>query len=182
MSTNGPLLPPFEFDERKSRINKLKHGIDFVEAQAIWLDKHVKRVRADHPVETRFLVIGSIGSKHWTAVITYRGDCVRLISVRRSRARRWRQMDAEEFDRKFDEGTEDVLQYADMSSLVRPNRDVKRVSVDLTLWMVEALDNEAKRLGVTRQSVIKVWLSEKIDENWRRMEAERGARREQQTG
>jgi len=91
-------------------------------------------------------------------------------------------MDAEEFDRKFDEGKEDILQYADMSSLVRPNRDVKRVSVDLTLWMVEALDNEAKRLGVTRQSVIKVWLSEKIDENWRRMEAERKAGREQQTG
>jgi len=91
-------------------------------------------------------------------------------------------MDAEEFDRKFDETKEDILQYVDLSSAVRPNRDVKRVSVDLTLWMVEALDNEAKRLGVTRQSVIKVWLSEKIDENWRRMEAERKAGREQQTG
>jgi hypothetical protein len=91
-------------------------------------------------------------------------------------------MDAEECDRKFDEGKEDVLQYVDLASAVRPNRDVKRVSVDLTLWMVEALDNEAKRLGVTRQSVIKVWLSEKIDENWRRMEAERKAGREQQTG
>jgi hypothetical protein len=91
-------------------------------------------------------------------------------------------MDAEEFDRIFDEGEEDVLQYADPSTARRPNRDTKRVNVDLVLWMVEALDNEAKRLGVTRQSVIKVWLSEKIDENWRRMEAERKAGREQQTG
>jgi len=85
MCGNRSPLPPFEFDARKSRINKLKHGIDFIGAQAIWLDKHVKRVKADHPAEKRFLVIGSIGSKHWTAVITYRGDCVRLISVRRSR-------------------------------------------------------------------------------------------------
>ena len=86
MYSKRPPLPPFEFDVRKSSINKLKHGIDFFEAQAIWLDEHVKRVKADHPAETRFLVIGSIGSRHWTAVITYRGDCVRLISVRRSRA------------------------------------------------------------------------------------------------
>ena len=85
MTTLRP-LPEFEFDERKSRINKLKHGIDFVEAQALWLDEAVKRVKADHPAEKRFLVIGSIASKHWTAGITYRGDCVRLISARRSRA------------------------------------------------------------------------------------------------
>lgn len=91
-------------------------------------------------------------------------------------------MDAEEFDRKSDEGKEDMLQYMDMSSLVRPNRDVKRVNVDLVRWMVEALDNEAKRLGVTRQSVIKMWLSEKIEENWRRLAAEGRASQEKQTG
>lgn len=91
-------------------------------------------------------------------------------------------MDAEEFDKKFDEGVEDIIDDLDLSSRRRPNRDVKRVNVDLVLWMVEALDNEAKRLGVTRQSVIKMWLSEKIEENWRRMEAERKAGREQQTG
>lgn len=91
-------------------------------------------------------------------------------------------MDAEEFDRIFDEGKEDVLQYTDPTSDRRPNRDTKRVNVDLVLWMVDALDNEAKRLGVTRQSVIKMWLSEKIDENWRRRaEAER-ASKDEQTG
>lgn len=57
-------LSEFEFDERKSRINKLKHGIDFVEAQALWLDEDVKRVRSDCRTERRFLVIGSIGSNY----------------------------------------------------------------------------------------------------------------------
>ena len=91
-------------------------------------------------------------------------------------------MDAEEFDRKFDEGKEGILQHVDLSTAVRPNRDVKRVSVDLVLWMVEALDDEAKRLGVTRQSVIKMWLSEKIEENWRRLAAENRAGQDKQTG
>jgi hypothetical protein len=90
-------------------------------------------------------------------------------------------MNAEEFDKKFDDGVEDIIDDLDLSTLRRPNRDVKRVSADLPLWMVEALDNEAKRLGVTRQSVIKVWLSESIDQNWRRMETER-ARQKKQTG
>ena len=79
-------LPAFEFDERKSRINKLKHGIDFVEAQALWLDKGFKALNVDYDGEPRVMVIGRIRSKLWTAVITYRGDNVRLISVRRSRA------------------------------------------------------------------------------------------------
>jgi hypothetical protein len=90
-------------------------------------------------------------------------------------------MDADEFDKKFDDGIDDVMQYVDLSSERRPNRDTKRVSVDLPLWMVGALDNEAARLAVTRQSVIKVWLSERIDQNWRALEAE-AARRKSQTG
>ena len=78
-------FPPFEFDERKSRVNKLKHGIDFVEAQALWLDRDLDELAA--MAEARSLVIGRIGSRHWTAVITRRGDRVRLISVRRSRVK-----------------------------------------------------------------------------------------------
>jgi hypothetical protein len=88
-------------------------------------------------------------------------------------------MDAEEFDKKFDDGLEDVMQYVNVPSERRPNRDTKRVNVDLPLWMVDALDNQAKRLGVPRQSVIKVWLSEKIDDNWRRMKADRASRKKQ---
>ena len=90
-------------------------------------------------------------------------------------------MDAEEFDKKLDDGLEDVMQYVDLSSERRPNRDVKRVSVDLPLWMADALDTEAERLAATRQSVIKGRLSEKIDQNWRSMEA-KDSRRKSQTG
>jgi len=75
----------FEFDERKSRANWDKHGIDFVEAQALWLDEQLTEVPARSDDEPRFLVVGLIGGKHWSAFITYRGEAVRLISVRRSR-------------------------------------------------------------------------------------------------
>lgn len=75
----------FVFDEAKSAANKAKHGIDFVEAQAIWLDDRPLQIAGRMGTEDRFIVIGQIGDKHWSAVVTYRGDRVRLISVRRSR-------------------------------------------------------------------------------------------------
>ncbi len=75
----------FEFDEAKSRANKAKHGLDFVEAQALWLDEMRVEIPARTEDEPRFVVVGLIGEKHWSAVITYRGQRVRLISVRRSR-------------------------------------------------------------------------------------------------
>ena len=85
MDEKDVLLPPFEFDERKSRLNKLKHGIDFVEAQALWQDAALLEGFGRGGSEARFLVIGRICGKHWAAVITYRGASVRLISVRRAR-------------------------------------------------------------------------------------------------
>lgn len=75
----------FEFDEAKSQSNRKKHGIDFIEAQALWDDPDVLEVPARTQDEPRFLVIGRIAGKHWSAVITYRNDAVRIISVRRSR-------------------------------------------------------------------------------------------------
>ena len=71
---------------------------------------------------------------------------------------------AKELDEKFDNG-EDISEYVDWSSARRPNREVQRVNVDFPPWMVRALDAEAARLGVTRQSVIKMWLAERLDEN-----------------
>ncbi len=75
----------FEFDEKKSASNVKKHGIDFVAAQELWDDPDLTEVKAVCDGEPRFLVIGRIKEKHWSAVITYRGDKVRIISVRRSR-------------------------------------------------------------------------------------------------
>ncbi len=77
----------FEFDPAKSASNKEKHGIDFVDAQALWLDDGIEVVlsKAQITTEARFLAIGLIGGKHWTAICTFRGETVRIISVRRAR-------------------------------------------------------------------------------------------------
>lgn len=75
----------FEFDEAKSRANKEKHGMDFDEAQDLWLDPNLLRITARSESEPRFVFIGSIGGKHWSAVATYRDETIRLISVRRAR-------------------------------------------------------------------------------------------------
>ena len=75
----------FEFDVKKSQMNKKKHGIDFIEAQALWDDPDLIEIPARVVDEPRFLVIGQISDKHWSGVITYRDDKVRFISVRRSR-------------------------------------------------------------------------------------------------
>ena len=71
-------------------------------------------------------------------------------------------MKARTFDRKFDAG-EDVSAHVDWSRARRPNAEPKRVSVDFPRWVIEALDQEAQRLGVTRQSLIKLWIAERLD-------------------
>jgi len=68
---------------------------------------------------------------------------------------------SEEFDKKFNSG-EDVSEYLDLKKLDKPGQEQKRVNVDFPVWMINSLDKEAKRLGVTRQSVIKFWIAEKL--------------------
>ncbi len=75
----------FEFDDSKSESNLRKHGISFFDAEALWNDPNLLEIPAKTVDEPRFLVIGMIEQKHWSAVITYRNGKVRLISVRRSR-------------------------------------------------------------------------------------------------
>ena len=75
----------FEFDSQKSEHNKIKHGIDFNEAQELWNDRDLVEIPVKTSDEPRYLVIGKISGKHWSAVVTYRGEKVRIISVRRSR-------------------------------------------------------------------------------------------------
>ena len=75
----------FEFDKRKSQINKKNHGIDFIEAQALWNDPDRIEVPAKTIDEQRFLIIGKIPEKYWSGFITYRNEKIRIISVRRSR-------------------------------------------------------------------------------------------------
>jgi CopG antitoxin of type II toxin-antitoxin system len=71
-------------------------------------------------------------------------------------------MKAEEFDAIFDEG-EDVTEFLDLSKVRRPGHEQKRVNVDFPVWMIKALDQESERLGVTRQSIIKMWIAERLE-------------------
>jgi len=72
-------------------------------------------------------------------------------------------MKASEFDAKFDKGEESIVEDLDLAQAKRPGLEQKRVNVDFPVWMIKALDREAKRLGVTRQSVIKIWLAERLE-------------------
>ena len=71
-------------------------------------------------------------------------------------------MKAKELDRKFDEG-EDISKYLDITKARRPGQEQKRVNVDFPLWMIQLLDKEARRLGVPRQSIIKIWVAERLE-------------------
>ncbi|OIP66295.1 MAG: CopG family transcriptional regulator [Nitrospirae bacterium CG_4_9_14_3_um_filter_53_35] len=71
-------------------------------------------------------------------------------------------MKAKEFDEKFDKG-EDISKHLDVSKARRPEHEQKRVNVDFPLWMIQLLDREAKRLGVPRQSIIKLWVAERLE-------------------
>jgi len=73
-----------------------------------------------------------------------------------------RAMKAKEIEKKFDEG-EDISKHLDMSKARRPEQEQRRVNVDFPLWMINLLDREAKRLGVPRQSIIKVWVAERLE-------------------
>ena len=75
----------FEFDTGKGHSNKIKHGIDFYEAQTLWDDPDLIEIPVKTSDEPRFLVIGNISGKYWSGVITYRSEKIRIISVRRSR-------------------------------------------------------------------------------------------------
>jgi hypothetical protein len=72
-------------------------------------------------------------------------------------------MEADEFDKRFDEG-EDVTDALDVAAARRPLQSMRRVNVDFPRWMVESLDREADRLGVTRQSLIKIWIAERLEQ------------------
>lgn len=73
-------------------------------------------------------------------------------------------MKAKELDKKFDEG-KSIFEHLDLSQARRPDQEQKRVNVDFPIWMIRSLDKEAKRLGVPRQSIIKIWLAERLQKS-----------------
>ena len=71
-------------------------------------------------------------------------------------------MKAKDFDKKFDQNQEDIIDDLDLTTLRKPNQEQRRINVDFPAWVIESLDREAARIGVTRQSIIKVWLVERL--------------------
>jgi hypothetical protein len=86
-------------------------------------------------------------------------------------------MKAKEIDKKFDD-REDITKYLDMSKARRPEQEQKRVNVDFPLWMIHLLDKEARRLGVPRQSIIKVWIAERLEKAFYGRRGDKGPRRD----
>ena len=72
-------------------------------------------------------------------------------------------MKSEDLDKKFDKNEADIVEDLDLSTLRRPNQQQKRVNVDFPIWIIDSLDKEANRVGVTRQSIIKLWLAERLE-------------------
>ena len=100
--------------------------------------------------------------EQWSAIIAYRNEAVRIVSVRRSQQSEHRCMKTPEFDTAFDKG-EDITGALDIAKAQRPKRKSKRINIDCPLWMIEGVEEEADRLGVTRQSLIKIWLAERLE-------------------
>ncbi|MCF8044304.1 MAG: hypothetical protein K9J83_00485 [Desulfarculaceae bacterium] len=71
-------------------------------------------------------------------------------------------MKAKDFDKKFDQNQEDIIDDVDLTTLRKPNQEQRRINVDFPVWVIDSLDREAARIGVTRQSIIKVWLVERL--------------------
>ena len=127
-------------------------------------DSDLLEIPARTEDEPRSIVIGQIGGKQWSAVITSRDADIRIISVRRSRAEEVACMKAKKFDSDFDQDKE-ITDALDLSKAKRPKQEQKRVNVDFPTWMTEMLDKEAGRLGVTRQSIIKICLAERLEQS-----------------
>lgn len=155
----------FEFDPKKSESNQKKHGIDFVQAQAIWQDTDFIEVMAKSEDEPRVLVVGMIDGEHWSPLLLTVKTRFGLSPSGGSGNLRWYSMKAKSLDKKFDNNQSDIVDELDLSTIKRPNQTQKRVNVDFPTWMIESLDKEATRLGVTRQSIIKIWLAERLEQS-----------------
>jgi uncharacterized DUF497 family protein len=158
----------FEFDTAKSMANLKKHGIDFIGAQALWSDPDRIEIPARSLDEPRTQVIGRIGDVVWRS-----SPCVAIASgslsgrhamKKNPRTSKTRTLPAAELDAMHDSGV-DLSSHMDLARAVRPGRAVQRVNVDFPVDLLREIDQEARRLGVTRQAFIKVRLADSLVKN-----------------
>lgn len=127
---------------------------------AIWIDADAGYISGP-----RRVTVGQIGFKHWTGVYTLRGDVVRTISVRRARIDEgfvMSRINAEELDRKFDDG-EDISEYVNWGKATRPNLERVSMTTELTRGAILQLDAKAKELGISRDALLEALIREKLD-------------------
>jgi len=157
----------FEFDHRKSSANRSKHGIDFVDAQAIWRDPDRMEIAARSTDEPRWQVIGLVGRTVWSALspIAMNG----FASSRSGGRGRKREQgtsiseksSAARLDELHDAGA-DMTPHLDLDRARRPGRETRRVNVDFPVDLLSEIDREARKLGVTRQAFIKLRLADTL--------------------
>ena len=152
----------FEFDPQKNDSNKVKHGMDFNEAQHLWDDPDLLEIPVKASDEARFLIIGKVQGKHCLESLPIEIIELELFPCGVLATRRLTSMKAKQFDKVFDEGS-DITELLDISRAKRCEQVQKRINVDFPLWMINSLDKEARRLGVPRQSIIKVWVAERLE-------------------
>lgn len=142
-------------------------GIDFDEAKQLWNDSKRVTFVARVKDEERLGIIGSYQKKVWCGIFTMREDRVRIISIRRAKKMKKKStITAKEFDARFDRG-EDISAFIDEGSIQRPGLEARRVNVDFPEWIIKNLDVESRMIGVSRQSLIKLWISERLQQEKR---------------
>jgi len=155
----------------KNAANKAKHGIDFDEAQKLWEYAYALTAGAGATEESRCSVVAEQGLNCGQRLLhteawqyeTFQYDApgqTRSKTMKREK-KKLTPISTEEFDRKFDDG-EDISEYVDWDSATHINLKPKVVNVSFPTWMVEALDREAAKMGITRQSLIKVVVNEHL--------------------
>jgi len=113
--------------------------------------------------EIRYAILAQYAGKLWMGFSTLRGSKIRIISVRSARKGEKSYMKAKDLDGIFDDGDIDFTKHLDLSQAFKPGQEQKRVNVDFPVWMLERIEKEAEKLGVPRQSLIKVWIGEKLE-------------------
>ncbi|MEZ5572228.1 MAG: BrnT family toxin [Halioglobus sp.] len=160
----------FEYDECESLANLEKHGMDFVDTQALWSDPDLLEIQARTDDEPRYLAIGVIDSKHWSAVFTYCGEIVRVISVRLSRDEEVVLYESQAFRQKIRRG-KDIARELDLSRIRRPNQEQRRISilseaelsptiVEVSVAYTKCIDRYAKLINLRRVCAADSYLSE----------------------
>ncbi|WP_245396326.1 BrnT family toxin [Jiella sonneratiae] len=151
----------YEHDPDKSASNKLKHGIDFEEAKSLFDDTRRLELDAQSQSEARYVAVGRLGGRHWAAIFTRRGAASGSSRCDWHEPARYGSMKAHDIDLVFDEGGS-LDGIVDWSKGRRINQPATTVSIELSPRLIDAVDGEAERRGLSREDVIRALISDHL--------------------